>query len=278
MNIDIWRPRLAESIAQVYRQCWGKESLQSDGSRRINRVIVDDTLTGLDLSLIAQADLILPFATAGLLTERDEVSELPAPAKIRLQVRERELHVRCMSIGCQIAGATTADDSAFREEAGREWSTWITYCMQAHSPELRAALGSLPEAVAAISTYQERPRRLIRRLGPDGELLISQLPVRSDDDERIEPLLDHCETIAAYADSFRSVEDLFPELFRLVNQYSQNDIDSPVPFHPYLWPFSLESFRYVVEIAERIRQLARVANGYDDGDTTQMGESSYAQV
>ncbi|HYN83442.1 MAG TPA: hypothetical protein VES88_18325 [Gemmatimonadaceae bacterium] len=285
MNSDIWRPRLIASIAQAYRQCWGEDPhAQRVGGRRIRWATADGVLTEADMRLIAKADLILPLATAGLLAEREGVSDLPAPAEIRQRVREHELHIRSTSIGCQLAGATRDDDSPFSDEAAREWSTWITYCMQAHSPELRATLVHLPRAVEAMSAYRDRPRRRIERMGPDGERLLSLVPSGpsvANEDDWIEPLLDHCETVAAHADSFQSIEQVFPELFHLVAQYQlhrRNDFEPASPFHPYLWPFSIESFRHVMEIAQGIRYLAQYLNGDDDGDGMQMRESTYARV
>lgn len=285
MNSDIWRPRLVASISQAYRQCWGEDPhTQLAGGLDIQWVTADGMLTETDVRLITTADLILPLATAGLLDEREGMLDLPAPAEIRRQVRERELHIRTMSIGCQLAGATRNDDSFFSDEVAREWSTWITHCMQAHSPELRETLAHLPRAVEAMSAYRDRPRRRIERMGPDGERLFSLVPSgpnATNEDGWIEPLLDHCETVAAHADSFRNIEQVFPELLHLVARYqlhSPNDFEPAPPFHPYLWPFTIESFRHVVEIAEGIRYLARYLNGDDDGDEMLMGKPSYERV
>lgn len=283
MNSEIWRPRLIASIAQAYRQCWGEDAPADDfGGLDIQWITADGAITDTDARLIAKADLILPFATAGLLPESESVSILPTPEEIRRQVREEGLHRSCMSVGCQLADVTFYDDPLFEDEISREWSTLISYCMQAHSPELRAAIFNLPQAVEALSAYGARPRQRVDRTGPDGERLVSLVPTAtSASNEWVEPLLDDCETVAAYADSFRRNEHVFPELFQLValnHSHDPEDFPTAMPFHPYLWPFTIESFRQVAAIADGIRDLARSLSGDDEGDAMQMDESSYAKV
>jgi len=282
MNADIWRPRLVTSISLAYRQCWGEQSGALDAAGA-----GDPWIDGFDetqLRLIAMADLVLPFAAAGLLPEASPVADLPAPAELRRAVLEAGFQGPSVSIGCALASAQPEPSSLLNEEMSREWATWIGYCMEAHSYELRAALIQLPLTVDAISVFQSRPRKRLVRTGPDGERLISVVPsgpTEGADDAWIEPFLDGCEAIAAVSDSFRRIDLIFPEVLRLVAKYqgySRADFVYTLPFHPQLWPFAADSYFKVSEIAQVIGSLARRATFDDESDEMGRGESAYSQV
>ena len=261
--------RLADAISQAFDSCWSQPAVD-DGGHDVSVAIAEDGLSETDLRLIALADLILPFAAAGLVEEREAVGDLPSSAVIRRRILESGLPDRVISVGCRLAAPLT-DRAHFVDEISDDWSTWLTYCMHAHSAELRGALRELPSARDAMSEYVRRPRRRVERLGADGERLISIVPRESADtleDARIERQLDHCETIAAHADSFRHVGQPLAVLLYLMHLDANpirvaDDLPS-VPFMPYLWPFGVQSLRAVATICDDIRLLARTL--YVDAD------------
>lgn len=270
MTAPVWRARLVESISLAFGACWGGglSAETPDGSFTFTDAEVAQLDT--ELQFIARADLILPFAAAGLLDEHAPVGGLPSPMDIRRYVDENGLADRYMSVGCQIARFVRSLQRSVDDEIQREWSTWLTYCMHAHSPELRGALPRLFDARDAIGDLLIAPRRTIERVGPDGERLVSVVPRRSEDAleaERIEPLLDQCEIIAAHADSFRIVGPLFPELvsaLSVFHSYRSSYYPLTFPFIAYLWPFSADSLHAVVEICDGIERLAQSLNVDED--------------
>jgi hypothetical protein len=266
MTAPVWQDRLVESISLAFDAAWsgGLVADTSDGSFTFTDT--EQAQLDTELQFIALADLILPFAAAGLLNESDTVGGLPSPSAIRRYVDDNGLADRYMSAGCQMARLDWNSDRSVGEEIRREWSTWLTYCMHAHSSALRGTLPVLFKARDAVGDLLIAPRRRIERVGPDGERLVSVVPRRAEDPleaERIEPLLDQCEIVAAHADSFRIIGPLFSELvsaLATIHPYSSADYDLSFPFIAYLWPFSPESFRAVVEICDGIERLAESLN------------------
>lgn len=253
--------RLAESISHAFDACWS-QSPADEGGHDLTVAIAKDDLSETDLRLIALADLILPYAAAGLVEGREAVGDLPSPAVVRRRVVESGLADRVMSVGCRIA-AREIDGDHFAEEIRTEWSTWLTYCMHAHSPALRGALRELSSALDTIEEYVRRPRRRVERLGPDGERLISLVPGESSEfleNAETERQLDHCETIAAHADAFRHIgPPLFPLLYLVLdeNPLRPGDDLPSVPFMPNLWPFGAQSLETVGTICDDILLLAQ---------------------
>ena len=277
----VWRDRLAESIQHAFDACWSARPPNERPQERGDLPLTDDERLERELQFLALADLILPFAAAGLLDESMPVGDLPAPADIRRDVRENGLNERYMSVGCQIARTEGDFAPLLREELEREWSTWLTFCMDAHSPELRATLPTLHEALDAIGTLLIAPKRRIERLGPDGERLASLVPRRTEDSveaARLDSLLDQCEIVAAHADSFRILGPLFPQLIATVwidHPYQSSDYNLGFPFVAYLWPFSSESFRAVVEICDGIQRLAAPLNVDEEDEDRELRARSY---
>ena len=135
-----------------------------------------------------------------------------------------------------------------------------------------------------MSECVRRPRRRVERLGADGERLISIVPRESSDtleDARIERQLDHCETIAAHADSFRHVEPQLAVLLFIMQidatlHGAAGDLPS-VPFTPYLWPFGVQSLRTVATICDDIRLLARLLYVDEDDDRLRTETGRFAR-
>jgi hypothetical protein len=263
MTPTIWQERLVANITQAFDQCWGGIRPPDAAAGHFTFVDTEEERLAEEMQFVALADLILPFTAAGLLEERDPVGGLPSPAAIRRYVDEHGLADRYMSFGCQTVRPEWTYDPSFGEELKREWSTWLTYCMHAHSPELRGALPLLPAARDAMGDLLIAPRRRVERLGPDGERLVSVVPRRAEDAleaERVEPLLDQCEIVAAHADSFRILGTLFPEIVASwwsIYPYRSGDYPLTFPFIAYLWPFSTDDFRAVVEICDGITRLGQ---------------------
>jgi hypothetical protein len=259
----IWQDRLVVNIAQAFDQCWSGVRPPDATAGTFTFVDTEEERLAEEMQFVALADLILPFAAAGLLEERDRVGGLPSPATIRRYADEKGLADRYMSFGCQTVRPEWTYDPSLGEELQREWSTWLTYCMHAHSPELRAALPLLPAARDAIRELLTAPRQRVERLGPDGERLVSVVPRRAEDPieaERIGPLLDQCEIVAAHADSFRILGTLFPEIVASwwsIYPYRSGDYPLTFPFIAYLWPFSTDDFRAVVAICDGITRLGQ---------------------
>jgi hypothetical protein len=263
VTAPVSQDRFAESIQHAFDACWRVERAVGRNDAEFVFLSPDEEQREADLRTVALADFILPFAAAGILDENSPVADLPAPAVIRALVNDRGLSSRYMSIGCAIASADVFGHAALREELEREWSTWLTFCMHAHSRELRATLPTLPEARDAIDVLRFAPKRRIERLGPDGELLTSLVPRRTEDASeatKVEVLLDRCEVVAAHADSFRILTPLFPELLVAVwnsHPYQSEEFSTGWPFIAYFWPFSADSFRLVAEICRGIQALAQ---------------------
>jgi hypothetical protein len=277
----VWRDRLAESIQHAFDACWSARPPKERPQERGDLPLTDDEQLERELQFLALADLILPFAAAGLLDESMPVGDLPAPADIRRDVRQNALDERYMSVGCQIARTEGGFAPLLREELEREWSTWLTFCMHAHSPELRATLPTLYEALDAIGALLIAPKRRIERLGPDGERLASLVPRRTEDSieaARLDSLLDQCEIVAAHADSFRILGPLFPQLIATVwidHPYQSSEHNVGFPFAAYLWPFDSTSFRAVGEICEGIQSLAASLNVDEEDEDRELRARSY---
>ena len=268
---ELWRDRLVESIQHAFDACWNPPP-QPFRSASFEFPSEDEERLEADLRLLARADFVLPFAAAGLLDEREPVGNLSAPADIRREVHERQLADRSTSVGCQIAITQAIDNPAFREELVQEWSVWLTFCMHAHSLELRRTFPFLLEARDAIGETLIAPKRRLERIGSDGELLASLVPRRTEDAfaaARVDTLLDQCEIVAAHADSFRILGPLFPQLIATVSREqsrSSSDHESAFPFVAELWPFGTESFFAIAEICDGIQRLASTLNVDDDGE------------
>ncbi|HEX7980455.1 MAG TPA: hypothetical protein VF461_17765 [Gemmatimonadaceae bacterium] len=270
--------RFTESIQQAFDSCW-PPAAQSFRSASFDFGSEEEERLEADLRLAARADFILPFAAAGLIDERARVGRLPAPADIRREVREAGLADRYMSAGCRIAQNGEVDPS-LGEELAREWSTWLSFCIRAHSPELRRTLPFLFEARDAIMRLPSAPKLTIERLGPDGERLISLVPRRAEDPEeaaRVDSLLDQCEVVAAHADAFRTLGPLFPRLIATVSNdqpRQSSDHESAFPFVVELWPFSMDSFLAVAQICDTIQRLAKgLSVGEEDQDRETRADS-----
>jgi hypothetical protein len=273
--------RFAESVQQAFDTCWPPPpSLRSAsfefGSDEAER------LEG-ELRLVARADFVLPFAVAGLLDDRARVGRLPAPADIRRELRDAGLIDRYTSVGCRLAQLDGTVDPALDEELGREWSTWLSFCMRAHSPELRHTLPLLGEARDTIMGLPSAPKLRIERLGPDGERLTSLVPRLSEDVEeaaRMNALLDQCEVVAAHADSFRILGPLFPRLIAATS--SEQARQSPAyasafPFVVELWPFDMDSFIAVAQICDTIERLARLLSVSAEDEDREVRADSYVR-
>jgi len=275
--------RFAENIQLAFDTCWGKPRAVGRNSGSFELLSAEEEQRQEDLRVVALADFILPFAAAGILTEDSPVANLPAPSVIRAIVNDRALSDRYMSIGCAIARGDVFGHSALREELEREWSTWLTYCMHAHSRELRATLPTLSESRDAIDVLRFAPKRRVERLGPDGELLVSLVPRRTIDGaqaERMDALLDQSETIAAHVDSFHILTPLFTELLVAVwngHPYQSEEFNTGVPFIAYFWPFSAESFRLVAEICTGVRELARSLNVDEEDEDRETRAGAYVR-
>jgi hypothetical protein len=282
VTAPIRQDRLAESIQQAFDACWTAPP-QSFSSASFEFLSEDEERLEAELRLVARADFVLPFAAAGLIDERAPVGNLPAPADIRREVRENGLADRYSSVGCHIARIEADRQPLLDEEMAREWSTWLTYCMSAHSPALRRTLPVLFEMRDALDGLLIAPTRRIERLGSDGERLASLVPRRSenaDEAARLESLLDQCEIVAAHADSFRILGPLFPRLIAIASNdqpRQSSDYESVSPFVVELWPFSVESYFVVAEICDRIRQLAQGLNVDEEGENRETRDGAYVR-
>jgi hypothetical protein len=271
--------RLAESIQQAFDSCWPPPP--RSGGASFDFGSDEEERLKYELRLIARADFVLPFATAGLIDERARVGRLPAPADIRRDVRDERLADRYLSAGCRLAQFDGDVDPLLREELEREWSTWLSYCMRAHSPELRGTLPVLDEALIAIGALLNAPTRRIERLGPDGERLVSDVPRRPEDPAeavRLDALLDQCEIVAAHADSFRILDQLVPQLAATVmigHPYDSADHQVAYPFTAYLWPFTPASFELVGEICRVIQRLAESLDIDEEGEAREIRAGAY---
>jgi hypothetical protein len=280
----VWRDRLADSIQHAFDACW---PVPRKGGRKgyasFEFLSPEEEQRDAELRYVALADLVLPFAAAGILDERAPVGDLPAPETIRQYVDDNLLADRYMSVGCQIGRAGTIGDPVLHEEFEREWSTWLTYCMHAHSPELRKALPVLHEARDAIGGLLIAPKRRIERIGPDGERLASLVPRPSGDPEeaaRVDALLDQCEVVAAHADSFRVLAPLFPHLVPALwtthlHRYAEYDPDYLSV--AYLWPFTLDSLNAVIEICDSIERLAQSLNVDEEDEDRETRAGAYVR-
>ncbi len=263
MTAPVSQDRFAQCIQQAFDACWRMPRVFGREYAEFAFLSPEDEQRDEDLRSVALADFILPFAAAGILAEDSPVADLPAPSIIRAVVIDRALTDRHMSTGCAIARGDMYAHDALREELEREWSTWLSFCMRAHSRELRATLPTLSDARDAIDVLRHAPKRRIERLDPDGERLTSLVPRRPEDREeaaRMEVLLDQCEIVAAHADAFRILTPLFPELQTAVwnsHPYQSAEFSTGFPFNAYFWPFSADSFRAVAEICSGIQELAR---------------------
>lgn len=273
MESSAWRPRLVEQVVLAYAQCWG-------GAPDAGTL----DAPGAELRILALADLALPFEAAGLLNDTTPIAGT-TPASIRRAVLALQLNVRFMSVGCQVAAAEPGDLIHFGDEIAREWATWLSYCTRAHSAEFRDALVGLSNTVSAFKSFRSRPRRVVRERGDDGEVLSSIIPEEpssGSDFDVIEPALDRCAVIASVLDSFRSIDGIFPELIQfaaLQRVLRPDEFVSGAPFHPFLWPYSLDSLHQVLEIASGIRELGRMSVSDDEeGDTVSIGSTSRART
>jgi hypothetical protein len=273
--------RLVESIQQAFDSCWPPPPSFRSASFEFGTDEEDRLLS--ELRLVARADFVLPFAAAGLLDERARVGRLPAPADIRREVREAGLADRYLSAGCALARMGGEVYSLLRDELEREWSSWLTFCMHAHSPELRGTLSVLDEALLTIRALVNAPTRRIERLGPDGERLVSVVPRRAEDPAEaatLASLLDRCEVVAAHADSFRILDQLFPQLVATVmigHLYNPSDYDVAYPFTAYLWPFSAASFEAVADICQVIQRLAPSLNISEEDEDRETQAGAYVR-
>jgi hypothetical protein len=273
--------RFAESVQQAFDTCWPPPPSFRSASFEFG-TDEEERLEG-ERRLVARADFVLPFAAAGLIDDRARVGRLPAPADIRREVREARLADRYMSVGCRLAQLDGDVDPALAEELAREWSTWLSFCMRAHSPELRRTLPLLGEARDAIMGLPRAPKLRIERLGPDGERLTSLVPRSSEDVEeaaRLNALLDQCEIVAAHADAFRILGPLFPRLIEATS--SDQARQSPVyasafPFVVELWPFDMDSFIAVAQICDTIERLARLLSVSAEDEDRERRVDSYVR-
>lgn len=281
MTAPAARDRLAESIQQAFDTCWPPPPPLRSGSFEFGTD--EEERLKAELRLVARADFVLPFAAAGLIDERARVGRLPTPADIRREVREAGLADRYLSAGCALARLEGEVDPLLREELEREWSTWLTFCMRAHSPELRGTLPVLDEALIAIGALLNAPPRRIERLGPDGERLVSVVPRRPEDPAEaatLDSLLDQSEIVAAHADSLRILDQLFPQLVATVmigHPYSASDHEVAYPFTAYLWPFTPESFETVAEICRGIQRLALSLNVDEEDEERETRAGAYVR-
>jgi hypothetical protein len=260
MERDLARARLLECIRTAYRQCWGDE-LPSRTLPRDEDSAPDDPLTNDELRLIALADLAIPFEDS-LLENDDVIVGDFTLAEITERAASPALRPRRRSVGCVIA---FEGFSPITFSIREEWSTWIGYCLRAHSPELRATLPHLAEAAGAIAEYASRPRRTIREVDSDGAVIISAVPMSfGDDSGTFRKLMRDCEVVAAHVDAFRRIEECFPEL-RLDAGISVGDVWLQLPFSRLLWPFGDRTRRYVAEICGRIRSLTADVDDDDVG-------------
>jgi len=273
--------RLAESIQQAFETCWPPPPPFRSGSFEFGTD--EEERLEAELRLVARADFVLPFAAAGLIDEGVRVGRLPAPADIRREVREAGLPERYLSAGCALARVEGAVDPLLRDELEREWSTWLTFCMHAHSPELRGTLPILVDALLAIGVLESAPTRRIERLGPDGERLVSLVPRREGDPAEaatLDSLLEQCEVVAAHADAFRILDQLFPLLVTTVmigHPYSPSDHEVAYPFTAYLWPFTPATFEVVAEICRGIQRLAQSLNVDEEDEDRETRAGAYVR-
>lgn len=281
MTAPVGQDRLAESIQQAFESCWPPSP--SFRSASFDFGTDEEERLETERRLVARADFVLPFAAAGLVDEGARVGRLPAPADIRREVREAGLADRYMSVGCRLARLEGAVDPALAEELAREWSTWLSFCMRAHSPELRQTLPLLANARDAIAGLPSAPKVRVERLGPDGERLTSLVPRSSEDVEeaaRVSALMDQCEIVAAHADSFRILGPLFPQLIAAaLDELARQSptYASTYPFVVELWPFDLDSFIAVAQICDTIERLARLLSVSEEDEQRETRADSYVR-